>query len=756
VDERAASDFLARLGGELKVTEPSCLPKNFYLTAIKLIDVSATPKEKLLQLPVVFAASLAFDLLGTETKKGAFNSLEVGLRRDVRFIDLRESLNDVFAPAQLLDIRQDCADRGGLGGCIPLDMLPTRNLPHMIDKEVYETAEFYIGQTNAAQGSFLPGDELIYFHRRRNNDITRHRSDNIVLIKLPSIQSRIYIMPETFNSRALNEGQYNDKKFGPERTTLVLRNGKVEVEKIGERFENTLLEEEEKGTTHGDKSLSKAIPVTLDFYLLVALKPLSDEERTQLLDDQRKLGEGDHDEEMKLQGRQLDEERVIERSASLVMVASLTSDDKYVELFAENASNMVLDLGETLESMGVKVKDDLKDDLEKVRSAGYVFDNFCKESKNSSKFFTSLRAFMASMAWLIAAKPLRVNASKSVICDRRDVYKDRRLDDKGFLDAVFDLRNYLMRYSLVLFASSGEKWKELWNGSVERQGAGWVLKDQSFLSQLAAKVLFSSMEIWEFQFSDIAPFASRIAETAKLSMDNFALVFKNWVIFILPPDSINEKDDAIDLFALGMRWLKPWIVLLLAMSSILSEVFLIYEESLDAYLLGGERNFNELSSLSRNAALDFSDFYDIEVLSTPPFRELFEYLKEESLINGLHDELVGRLELFSSREASETEHSISYILLFFTVGSLSILMTQLLDYNSNLPLAGPLAVPAFYATLVITGLLGVIVIRYFQGKIWRHLQRFLRNVKCELVKVVSWLKSPTSQTKKNAKTQKNV
>jgi len=720
--------------------------------------VSAAPKGKFLQLPVVFAVSLAFDLLGMETKKGAFSGLEVGLRRDVRFSDLRESLTDenngVFAPAQLqlLDIRQDCADRGRLGGCIPLDMVPTDRLPHMVDEEVYETAEFYIGQTNAAQGGFLPGDELIYFHRRRYTDITRHRSDNIVLIKLPSVQSHIYIRPETFNFYALNEDHYNDKKFGPERATLVLRNGKVEVEKIGECFENTLPEEEEKGTTHGDKSLSKAIPVTLDFYLLVALKPLSDKERTQLLDDQRKL-EGDHDEEMKLQGEQLDKKRVIERSASLVMVASLTSDDKYVELFAENASNMVLDLGETLESMGAKVK---KDDLENIRSAGYVFDNFCKESKNSSKFFTSLRAFMASMAWLIAAKPLRVNASKSVICDRRDVYKDRRLDDKGFLDAVFDLRNYLMRYSLVLFASSGEKWKELWNGSVERQGAGWVLKDQSFLSQLAAKVLFSSMEIWEFQFSDIAPFASRIAETAKLSMDNFALVFKNWVIFILPPDSINEKDDAIDLFALGMRWLKPWIVLLLAMSSILSEVFLIYEESLDAYLLGGERNFNELSSLSRNAALDFSDFYDIEVLSTPPFRELFEYLKEESLINGLHDELVGRLELFSSREASETEHSISYILLFFTVGSLSILMTQLLDYNSNLPLAGPLAVPAFYATLVITGLLGVIVIRYFQGKIWRHLQRFLRNVKCELVKVVSWLKSPTSQTKKNAKTQKNV
>jgi hypothetical protein len=185
------------------------------------------------------------------------------------------------------------------------------------------------------------------------------------------------------------------------------------------------------------------------------------------------------------------------------------------------------------------------------------------------------------------------------------------------------------------------------------------------------------MEIWEFQFSDIVTLASRIAETAKLSMDNFALVFKNWVIFIQPPESIKEKDDVIDLFAPGMRWFKPWIVLLLAMSSILSEVLLIYEESLDAYLLSGERNFSELSSLSRNAALDFSDFYNIEVLSTLPFRELFEYLKEESLINGLHEELVGRLELFSSREASEIEHSISYILLFFTVGSLSILMTQL-------------------------------------------------------------------------------
>jgi len=83
------------------------------------------------------------------------------------------------------------------------------------------------------------------------------------------------------------------------------------------------------------------------------------------------------------------------------------------------------------------------------------------------------------------------------------------------------------------------------------------------------------------------------------------------------------------------------------------------------------------------------------------------------------------------------------------------LMTQLLDYNSNLPLAGPLAVPAFYATLVITGLLEVLAIWLFRRKIWRHLQRFLRNVKCELVKVVSWLKSPTSQTKKNAKTQKD-
>gem|GEM_PF-6394511 len=703
--------------------------------------MSAAPKEKILQLPVVFAVSLAFDLLGTETNKGAFSRLEVGLRRDIRFIDLRESLNGVFTSAQLqlLDIRQDCADRGRLGGCIPLDMVPTDRLPHMIDKEVYETAEFYIGQTNAAQGGFLPGDELIYFHRRRYTDITRHRSDNIVLIKLPSVQSHIYIRPETFNSRALNKDHYNDKKFGPERTTLVLRNGKVEVEKIGECFENTLPEEEEKGTTNGDKSLSKAIPVTLDFYLLVALKPLSDKERTQFLDDQRKLEE-DQDKEMKLQGRQLDKQgrqldkqgkqldkRVIERSASLVMVASLTSDDKYVELFAENASNMVLDLGETLESMGAKVKNG----LEKVRSAGYIFDNFCKESKNSSKFFTSLKAFMASMAWLIAAKPLRIHVSKSVICDRRDVYENRRLDDKAFLDAVFDLRNYLMRYSLVLFASSGEKWKEWWNGSVERQGAGWVLKDQSFLSQLAARVLYSSMEIWEFQFSDIVPFASRIAETAKLSMDNYAIMFKNWVIFIQPP-VINEKDDVIDLFALGTRWFKPWIVLLLAMSSILSEVFLIYGESLDAYLLGGERNFNELSSLSRNAALDFSDFYDIEVLSDPPFRELFEYLKEESLINGLHEELVGRLEMFSSREASEIEHSINYILLFFTVGSLSILMTQLLDYNRNLPLAGPLAVPAFYATLVITGLLGVPIIWYFRGKIRRHLQRFLRNVKCLL------------------------
>ena len=368
--------------------------------------MSAAPKGKFLQLPVVFAVSLAFDLLGMETKKGAFSGLEVGLRRDVRFSDLRESLTDenngVFAPAQLqlLDIRQDCADRGRLGGCIPLDMVPTDSLPHMVDEEVYETAEFYIGQTNAAQGGFLPGDELIYFHRRRYTNITRHRSDNIVLIKLPSIQSHIYIRPETFNFYALNEDQYNDKKFGPERTTLVLRNGKVEAEKIGECFENTLPEEEEKGTTHGDKSLSKAIPVTLDFYLLVALKPLSDKERTQLLDDQRKLRrklEGDHDEEMKLQGKQLDKQgeqldkRVIERSASLVMVASLTSDDKYVELFAENASNMVLDLGETLESMGAKVKDG----LEKIRSAGYVFDNFCKESKNSSKFFTSLRAFMA-------------------------------------------------------------------------------------------------------------------------------------------------------------------------------------------------------------------------------------------------------------------------------------------------------------------------------------------------------------------------
>jgi len=702
------------------------------MTAIKLTDVSAAPKEKLLQLPVVLAVSLAFDLLGTETRKGAFSGLEVGLRRDVRFSDLRESLNGVFTPAQLqlLDIRQDCADRGRLGGCIPLDMVPTHSLPHMGDKEVYETAEFYIGQTNAAQGGFLPGDELIYFHRRRYTNITRHRSDNIVLIKLPSIQSHIYIMPETFNSRALNEDQYNDKKFGPERTTLVLRNGKVEVEKIGERFENTLPEEEEKGTTHGDKSLSKAIPVTLDFYLLVALKPLSNKERTQLLDDQRKLKEGDHDKEMKLQGRQLDE-RVIERSASLVMVASLTSDDKYVELFAENASNMVLDLGETLESMGAKVKDDLKGDLEKVRSAGYVFDNFRKESKNSSKFFTSLTAFMASMAWLIVAKPLRRHVNENVICYGRDVYENRRLDDKAFLDAIFGLRNYLMRYSLVLFASSGKKWKEWWNGSVERQGAGWVLKDQSFLSKLAARVLFSSMEIWEFQFSDIVSLASRIAETAKLSMDNFALVFKNWVIFIQPP-VINEKDDVIDLFALGMRWFKPWIVLLLAMSSILSEVLLIYGESLDAYLLGGKRNFNELSSLSRNAALDFSDFYDIEVLSTLPFRELFEYLKEESLINGLHEELVGRLELFSSREASEIEHSISYILLFFTVGSLSILMTQLLDYNRNLPLAGPLAVPAFYVTLVITGLLGGLVIWHFRGKIRWHLQRFLRNVKCVL------------------------
>jgi len=411
------------------------------------------------------------------------------------------------------------------------------------------------------------------------------------------------------------------------------------------------------------------------------------------------------------------------------MVASLTSDDKYVELFAENASNMVLDLGETLESIGAKVKDDLKGDLEKVRSAGYVFDNFCKEDKNSSKSFTSLAAFMASMAWLIAAKPLRRHVSKSVICDRRDVYENRRLDDKAFLDAIFDLRNYLMRYSLVLFANSGV-WEQLWNGSVERQGAGWVLKDQSFLSQLAARVLFSSMEIWEFQFSDIASLASRIAETAKLSMDNFALVFKNWVIFIPSHGAINEKDDVIDLFALGTRWFKPWIVLLLAMSSILSEVLLIYEESLDAYLLGGEKNFNELGSLSKNAALHFSDFYDIEVLSDLPFRELFEYLKEESLINGLREELVGRLELFSSREASEIEHLISYVLLFFTVGSLSILMTQLLDYNRNLPLAGPLAVPAFYVSLAINGLLGIIAIWIFRNKIWRHLQRFLRNVKC--------------------------
>lgn len=713
--------------------------------------MSAAPKEKLLQLPVVFAVSVAFDLLGTETEKDAFSGLEVGLQRDVWFIDLRKSLNDVFKSAQLqlLDIRQDCADRGMLGGCIPLDMVPTDRLPHMVDKEVYETAEFYIGQTNAAQGGFLPGDELVYFHRRRYTDITRHRSDNIVLIKLPSIQSHIYIKSETFNYHALNEDHYNDKKFGPERTTLVLRNGKVEVEKIGECFENTLPEEEEKGTTNGDKSLSKAIPVTLDFYLLVALKPRSNKERTQLLDDQRNLKEGDHDEEMKRQGRQLDDrnrqldERVIERSASLVMVASLTSDDKYVELFAENASNMVLDLGETLESMGAKVKDG----LEKVRSAGYVFDNFCKESKNSSKFFTSLKAFMASMAWLIAAKPLRSYVSENVICYGRDVYKNRELDDKEFLDAVFDLRNYLMRYSLVLFARSRKKWKKWWNGSVERQGAGWVLKDQSLLSKLAAKVLFSSMEIWEFQFSDIVTLASRIAETAKLSMDNFALVFKNWVIFIQPPESIKEKDDVIDLFAPGMRWFKPWIVLLLAMSSILSEVLLIYEESLDAYLLSGKRNFNELSSLSRNAALDFSDFYDIEVLSTLPFRELFEYLKEESLINGLHEELVGRLELFSSREASEIEHSISYLLLFFTVGSLSILMTQLLDYNRNLPLAEPLAVPAFYVTLVITGLLGIPVIWHFRGKIRRHLQRFLRNVKCNIAKILWYFRFSLQSSK---------
>ncbi|MGC8696434.1 MAG: hypothetical protein ACP5UD_08535 [Conexivisphaera sp.] len=672
-----------------------------------------------LGMEVLFQASIGFDLLGTSARKMGFNELDINLNSDVTLGDLLDALKGKF-PNTSLDLLRvfphaDPTLRGW-AGWIPGEIYGSASLPTNVPLEVYDTTDFSVNAKIDGRGSSHRGKitanignqsevldpQLIFLHRRRITNLTRERSDNAVLIHVCDIESTLYF---------LESKDYFRK--------VLTYDGQTRFEEEGRKLE--------EGKKH-EWAREEKMKAFINLFLLVYLDPSSksarakEEEGSTISDkdyckNSREATGGNqgapsaaemmaNKQQMSLRGR------VIDRTASLI--ASITFDGKSskedVRKFVLNASGMFLDLEEVLGGMGLD-DDYVRFGVKEVREAGYTV---------SGSSLSRLGAFMAAMAWLIAARPVREYVLDKRICDwdwagrrryllRRigPIARDNKLtcadgkapdalstyDDpacapiaaRDFMAANYDLRNYTMRFGLTVTVENSEDWMDWWKSSVEREGNEYRLKDDSPISELMAVVLGGPrgpMELYERRgLTDVI--AKGELRDAKVNLINYAILYRNWVVFIFPEGDFKEetREDAldrlkmahtnrIDMRLLGERWMIAWMVLLLGMLSALSEALIQYGELIDTYLKEEGATFNAMRDVTKKAALGLIDYYDVEVISSTAFRSLFEDFKATSLVDELHESFMKRLELFSSRDADATAHDLSYILVMLTLGLL--------------------------------------------------------------------------------------
>ena len=386
------------------------------------------------------------------------------------------------------------------------------------------------------------------------------------------------------------------------------------------------------------------------------------------------------------------------------------------------------------------VNKNLSGELEEISSAGYTF-------RDSS--FTKLDSFMISMAWLMAVKPVREAVQEGLICAGKEEYESRRLNAADFLESISDLKNYLMKFAVVTSVKELNVWRAWWRDSLDQQGDSYRLKPDGPIARLAALTMFRSAEFFE-DFDSMEDFAKRFVRGAKVAMTDFAVIRGNWVLYVMSSSELEEETDKeIDLFLTSIRWLVAWLVLLLGVTSALSEIFILYNELMDAYLTEEARSYNEIASMTRSAALEFSDFYDVESISEMSFRELFEYLKETSHVNELHASLIRRLDTFSDREADAVGHGFSFAAIMLTLGIIASAIPGLLGtMNLPFPWWRPVVVRLFSAfgfgaDLIIAGFL----FWYFKRKAERYLEKLRRYLQCFAFKVGKLIRGPAANSK---------
>lgn len=599
-------------------------------------------KQKIKEATLI--VSIGFDLIGISTskKEDTPSDIKSKLKEDLKFNDLKKALNQ--EGYTLKNLNDYIVDNDSYYNK-KLTNLEKKNIKGLIEKNYVN--EFYLANNNDS-----PDPLLLFLHYRRNGLLTRYKSDGTVIIELMKLN-----FPLNSNNPGLcftNINLINDCK-------LNITNKEV----LCNQFNNN-----EQSDYLCNKTLSNNNnKAYLNLYLMVKTNVVRDV----IIENKKHVDK-----------RNIENER-LERIASLIGVIRVTNND--AREMIDNISNIYINL----------------DIMKKYFSNININEDYLKESgyliSLGKSSYIRLDHFMIYMAWKLVAEPLRKYVLNNSISSRsKKEFENRKLFFENFMDALDDLKNYIMAYTLSIGSEGydlilNQRYIKLSHNNI-------ILDENEKLAKFIAYVLRDYLNLrspnvnYQYGIHEII--------NGKVDIVNNSFIYRNWIIYFYRTCNDTKDDDCIydpektndtTLDIAGnskndKRKHIAWFILLLGMASILADTFIVYNDLLEDYakdrMIDKEsiRNLRlkKLNALTLKASVDFSDFYDVNVISRPDMRSMFEELKDSMLINEKYDSLKKRLEMFAEYEGDATSARLTtWVAILTAVLAITSIVTIILE-----------------------------------------------------------------------------
>ncbi|BDB98504.1 hypothetical protein [Saccharolobus caldissimus] len=426
--------------------------------------------------------------------------------------------------------------------------------------------------------------------------------------------------------------------------------------------------------------------------------------------------------------------RTLDQIGSIVTVLKIKGDNQGLALFLTHWYKLLVNLEELLPDNNEREK--VSDILchEKGRKKSKFSSESITDKENYYPFFcfnvngknyVELGMIPVIVSWVKFIEKFRLIIHEKFLKTKKEknTYENRKLGFLSFFWSNVDVTLYSTLFMFLIKLKDEKYLKELLALKTK------IDRGLDYSDNVIAIIASSTMPDFLYMFKNKEERAMEELKKSKIDLLNDVIVYRNLVLYFysISPNlkTLNEiKGKVSDIETQAIYNTVDYnavsfAVLITGIASMLGEMFTLYDQYIESYLNEERvRKFKKLNFLIRKASLDFSDFYDVEVITRLDLRELFEMIKTETYIDDMYESLRKRLDFFAKYESDRTGHEISERLVVLTIVLLAFTSISLIQLYFNV-----------FERIAIESAIAALLMIYTFRKVLRELSNKIRKVR---------------------------